>query len=373
MNGQANWSLATPFGLSVGGIWFAGHVQDVLDLGKGSILVASISGGVWRVDPAGVSIPLSDYWDNAETACFARSSDGRTIAVGCAANENRNGALWMADAANLNPWRSVEIPPDCRGIRGILVLGSRIVIAAEGGLWWSSTLNPSAVDWIVASNLPEGSCFSLAEGPDQTVVVTVQYQGIFFGEWMNNDFAMSASRISPQGIDPKRWGWCAIASCASDRHRLFGVGIDYDGNSNSYDRPQSILSSTDGGRTWERLSPLDTSNRQIVFDVFPWKDAYSQEGYALCLEVSPADPSIVVVGLSNGPLVSQDGGQHWFMYGDNAQYPGYRAEIHADIHRLRFSADGKALFIASDGGILRADVTPGSRYTDPGQSIYDIQ
>src|SRR5215831_17377343 len=94
----------------------------------------------------------ANNWDNADTTCLAFGPDGPYhIFAGCA-GYSRNGALWVTDPASVDPlnsWSNIPLPDSFRGINRILVLrrSRRVVVAAQGGVWWSPISAPMGYDW----------------------------------------------------------------------------------------------------------------------------------------------------------------------------------------------------------------------------------
>src|SRR6186997_178296 len=81
------WALASPFGILVDetrDVWYSGHVNDILELDTGGLLVGTETGGVWSVDPVSSTFPLSDEWSNPDINCLALGpDDARHVFAGC--------------------------------------------------------------------------------------------------------------------------------------------------------------------------------------------------------------------------------------------------------------------------------------------------
>jgi hypothetical protein len=178
---ELTWSLLNPFGIQVdpaGTTWHAGHVTDVLELHDGVLLVGSVNGGIWQVRSNGDAMPLSNQWSNADVACLAFGPDGFRDAPHVFVGTTRSigdASFWVNDPEASDPLSSwIEIPVDyMRGINKIIVFPSdrRVVMAAEGGMWWARipTLgqvrsNPQSYRWNQVTpdqGLPAGRCFDL--------------------------------------------------------------------------------------------------------------------------------------------------------------------------------------------------------------------
>ncbi len=84
-----------------------------------------------------------------------------------------------------------------------------------------------------------------------------------------------------------------------------------------YHGSQYVHRTTDGGRTWERVSPDLTAfppNRQMVSGWPITRDATGEEHYSTLyvIEVSPHSPDVIWAGANDGPVsVTMDGGDTW--------------------------------------------------------------
>ena len=344
--------MTTPFGIQIddaGQVWHSAYVRDTLQLDSDTILVAADRGGVWRVTSLGEAVPLSDRWDNPDVFCLALGQSGpKHVFAGSIAYKEK-GALWMTDPRARDPlaaWIKITIPNDARGVFRILVLRgqSRVVIATQRGLWSSPfppATNPFDYSFTqVTSGLPPigfDVWTDVAEGPDGTVVAAIERHGLVFGNWVSGRLQMLRATLPPT-VDGSRLGRTSIASSQSNRRSLFAVS--------GHDNISALLASTDGGRTWQTL------NTQVIDH--PGETVPSQAGNAgwhnQCIAVSPADARVVALGWRTGPFVSRDSGRTWQKY--NRDVP----HLHDDVDSLRFSADGRKLFIGTDGGVAVADV-----------------
>ncbi len=84
-----------------------------------------------------------------------------------------------------------------------------------------------------------------------------------------------------------------------------------------YHGSQYVHRTTDGGRTWEQISPDLTAfrpERQVVSGAPITRDITGEEHYSTLyvIEVSPHDPGEIWTGANDGPLhVTRDGGENW--------------------------------------------------------------
>ncbi len=84
-----------------------------------------------------------------------------------------------------------------------------------------------------------------------------------------------------------------------------------------YHGSQYVHRTTDGGKTWERISPDLTAfppERQMVSGGPITRDATGEEHYSVLyvIEASPHDPDVIWTGANDGPVyVTLDGGETW--------------------------------------------------------------
>jgi len=215
-----NWKQANPFGIlydESADAWHAGHVNDVLALDGGGIVVATDSGGVWSIDSGGAAVPLSDDWDSPNMNCLASDpGDARHIYAGTA-----DGALYETDTSATLPlsnWRHLTLPPGVWFSNvyriGVLEGTRRIVLACDNGVWWSKIPPaPSAkgnYKWKMAQGLPDGTYSGLALGPKDTIAVAAWganvgtgLYGIFHGDWSKaGDLVMSRATLTGNNEGP---------------------------------------------------------------------------------------------------------------------------------------------------------------------------
>jgi hypothetical protein len=212
-----NWEQANPLAIQIdegADVWHAGHVNDVLALDSGGIVVATDTGGVWSISSTGDALPLSDDWDDPDMQCLAFGPIGpRHIYAG-----SRNGALYETDTSatlTLLNWRQLTLPPGVGTIYRIRVFKGtrRIVLACANGVWWSPIPPaPSARGnyvWKMAQGLPAGTYSGLALGPNDTIAVAAWganlgtgLYGIFHGDWSAGDLVMSRATLTGNNEGP---------------------------------------------------------------------------------------------------------------------------------------------------------------------------
>jgi hypothetical protein len=207
-----NWLPANPFSILIDqgqDAWHAGHVNDVLALDTGAIVLGTDSGGVWLVEGNDNATPLSDGWDTPNIRCLAFGPDGPLHIFAGADNGKGYGqvvpysvALFETDTSTPFPllnWRSVPLTPvspegaNIGTIKRIVVLkqSRRIVLACSNGVFWSLIPTPgNAYNWQQVPDLPQGAYSGLAIGPNDRIVIaawgsdpSIGLCGIFYADW----------------------------------------------------------------------------------------------------------------------------------------------------------------------------------------------
>jgi hypothetical protein len=372
------WALANPWGIEMdtaSQAWNAGHVNDVLE-GSGAILAANNGGGVTLITDGGSATSLSHDWDSPDMNALAYGPDGSAhVFAGGKSTRTGLGALYVTNPALnaplLEPWVSVPIP-SIGEIRKILVLPDLryVVLATVNGIWWSSipARGNTTFSWQQASGLPvaDGAYWGLAGGLAQEhsrVVASAWYPdasrghyGIFYGEWTNGQnprLVMQRSVIPDPfqgGIDQTKM---VATSLAARGNVMYAVSSDAAGYI------LAVLSSVTSGREWKRVPAVlrdgsggpyrdpSTGNPATLRDFA----SFQGERWNNCIGVSATDPLTVAIGWLNGPFLSQDGGETFRHVNEG---PGG----HQDSHAILFTpTNGGRMYVASDGGVVMADVS----------------
>ncbi|MGA3092443.1 MAG: hypothetical protein ABSD75_27890 [Terriglobales bacterium] len=106
-----------------------------------------------------------------------------------------------------------------------------------------------------------------------------------------------------------------------------------------------VYSTPDGAQHWYPTNAPDFCSKQCYYDI--------------AIAASPTDSNTVYAGgIYNYPqsmqttvIGSTDGGNTWTLVG--ASTGSSRNLLHTDVHALTFSANGKTLYVANDGGIWK--------------------
>ncbi len=338
------WAQANPFAIQIdenADAWHAGHVNDVLALDSGGVVVGTESGGVWSIASTAAAIPLSDDWDNPDINCLAFGPDGpRHIYAGGSGLHETDTSAFLT----LLNWRSIPLPPRVSAVNRIAVLKGtrRIVLACNNGVWWSSIppapTSSGSYNWKQAQGLPDGGYSGLvAESSGDISAVEVAawgsnpatgLYGIFFGQWENNELRMRRAAIS--GVDATKMLRTSLAVCESDLRFMYAVGAGANGEI------FTVLGSTDGGRSWTPCSIPDAGNQG------DWNNN---------IAVHPTNPQLVALAWRSGPFISTNAGVNWQRFHTDKDNP----HLHADLHALYFDpADPsrQRLYVGSDGGVV---------------------
>lgn len=376
---RINWQLANPYGIAINpaiDAWHAGRVSDVLVNRGGGVIAAAPTGGVWVLHDTGAAYSVSQTWDNPDVECLAFGPDDENhIYAGCstASSPGATTVLYETDVSKklplVQPWKELAVPGGVGGVHQIAVLKKAriIVLACDGGIYWSSIPTPGgAYNWEQATGLPGGPFFGVAEGPRNTVVASgwradpaSGRYGIFYGALAPRDLKtseLSMKRAGIKGFDEKQMSTTSVASCQSQPNNLYALSMDDKGT------PNAVLRSTDGGKTWNGCGvPLDYPKTdlgpQTITNVKLVGNAASG-GRVHRINVSPVNPELVAFGLLNA-YYSADGGSSWKILG-GWDWQTKCPSLHSDVHAVCFDPNdetGQRMLVASDGGVaVTADI-----------------
>jgi hypothetical protein len=377
---MAHWTRPTYHGLLKGGdpnvddpnrAFNGGRIDDVLPVG-GTLLLASPYSSVWNTSDFS-DAPAFNFTEwfpkpNLTSLALGTQSDTHVFAGG--------DALYETDTTHAFPlanWKQVTIPPNAGTILRILVLKNsrRVVLACEGGLFWSGIPDTGgSYSWIQVldpNNVgkPWNIAFSgIAEGPNETVVAGIRgagdtlNSGFYHGRFNRHISGphrftrLDMTRSNTAGNNAPDWtqmGRISIASCAADRNLVFALTADFN-NATIY---RTVISS-DGGATWSNTGNLVVNNP--LNNGALWENGGISGGqgwYVNCIAVAPTkvdnDHITVAIGWSSGYFLSSDSGSTWTQIAESSS-----AHLHADVHGLTFDPtdlSSRTLYIASDGGL----------------------
>jgi len=361
-----NWALLTPYSIHNGTAWFSGRVTDVLLIGK-IIIVATSSGGIWKVDSSKTVMEgfdtrcLTDNWDEPNVQCLARGPDNdKQIYAGCEKTlryfELDNDNL-IASSVQLN------LPVSNPKIYRILIQKEtpRIIVATGAGLWWSPIpplrSDANAYSWTKAIGLPGDVISGLCDAGNHAIhagiygdgSATGDNFGIFKGVFQNSNLNFTRSKIKwRDGGDKQDMRRVTLASCANNPSVAF-ASISQSGNcphiSQSHDCFRGVLQYNGAQDQWE-----DILNQKHFAGVARDKQPLGQGTFNNSIAVAPDDANLVALGWQMGTFIlnpSVSPTEVTMLEDDKS---------HHDVHSLHFtkSENGEhTLYIGSDGGLLK--------------------
>ena len=143
----------------------------------------------------------------------------------------------------------------------------------------------------------------------------------------------------------------AIAVTPADANRIYMIA-----SASSNSAMLGFFRSNDAGETWSTMT--GTSPNLLGYSA-TGAAGNGQGWYDLCVDASPTNPDIAIVGGINVWKTS-DGGSNWTISG---HWLGTSPadEVHADVHGMTYS--GNELIVACDGGVYKS-TNDGSTYID---------
>ena len=387
---KLKWYLVNPYGIDMGdGSFHAGRTLDVLVTKGGGVIAASETGGVWLLPSRAAAIPLSRDWENPEVNCLAFGPGGEGHVYAGLKNIGGSTTLRETDTSKpmplrlIAPWKSITLPAAVGSIYQIAVVSSRIAIACDGGVYWSSI--PSAAGtytWTRAVGLPDGAFFSVAEAKGGGLIAgawgngeLTDRNGIFVGTWNSSvsgsptELTMHRAKIT--GIDSEFLYRVSIDSCVADRTRVYAMAVEKE-----YRVLDAVLRSDDGGETWRLTKPYYASDSGVhPKGTLLRSDLMGDEragGSMHRLKVSPVNPNTLTVSGLWG-YISRDAGDTWYPLADRP-LSGVKS-LHSDVHEVDFDPNdstGKSLVFASDGGVATS-TDLGNSWTDLNETYASLQ
>src|SRR5262249_10242324 len=76
---RLGWAPASDFAIArdpAKNAWLSGHVNAIIPVSDGAVLVGTQMGGVWAVMKTGQAFPHSNDWDNPDVTCLAGGPNG---------------------------------------------------------------------------------------------------------------------------------------------------------------------------------------------------------------------------------------------------------------------------------------------------------
>lgn len=364
------WNLHNAHGIlhsTDNGDYWAGRVNDFVELDQNGLLVAAEMGGIWWLTRS-VGVSLSKEWENPDMQCIAKGASNTSFfAGGYQANNPNLGALYITDNSAmpevLTRWHPVPLPAGIGSVNDILVVSERnlIVLATSSGIWSSpipTTPGGAGFSWSQATigSAQSATGFHQVElGVGGDILASQTYVGGAAG-----DVGLYFAPLGTEAVlnfQPARVIGVMAGSASviymdvyrSDRQTV------YADVTNQATCMGALVKSTDGGHTYTNLNALAWNDGNWDGMGARWVPT----GNWVCgrngipdraggIAVHPNDPNVVVVSGANGPYYSVDGGLTFKNYPINT--------MHQDQPEIKFSqyVTNRHL-VASDGGIAYCD------------------
>ena len=270
-------------------------------------------------------------------------------------------------------------PGNTGTINRAIAIGQRqiLLLACDLGVFVANIPQPGNEYFFTKIDGLFGQRFScVAEGPGASVVLGAwgndgkKHFGIFLGKWLGGVLSFTRASL-PDGLGPRMlrteiavfpgdsrqtmYALCTDSSLQTATTIKGVVQLDQFGNiewdNAGLDPILSVLTSIDGGQTWKPVGSAINGKPDLLFPFSPPPAVnfagLGQNGYNVCIGVSPFNPKFVAVGINNF-LVSVDGGDTWSLFRQEDSIP----HIHPDVHGLVFDPfDPSKLYVCNDGGL----------------------
>lgn len=315
------------------------------------IWAGSATGGVWRSTNGGANwfnYPFTEFMSLGVSDIQISKSNPNVIYVatgdmdGSSAAQNYYGIGIIKSTNNGETWEltSVSNALEDRRLFGkmfisptdpnvvVATTNSAILKTTDGGKNWVSKSNGFFIDLEQKpndANVLYASTFSYAQSG------TDIYKSTDMGDtWKKVKNIPNTIRTAIE-VTPKAPNM--VYAISAERNTM---------------RFHSYWVSEDAGENFESIYTISNGINLLGWNSNGKDMSKGQGQYDLALAVSPLNESEVFVGGINIWKSSSSGfswaiSAHW--YGDNA------AQVHADIHDLKYSPDGKTIYAAHDGGI----------------------
>jgi photosystem II stability/assembly factor-like uncharacterized protein len=348
---------------SVGPGNIGGRIRSILirPSDSNTILVCAVAGGIWKSTNGGNSwIPKTDDQNPLSIGCMINSGDtvyagtgegwGNIDAVygGGIYKSTDFGNSWTllpgTSGSNLLNFKNVmklAFDPDGNvyavtetfdysgGISHLQNNGG-LYISTDGGSSWSKISNTSITNYNIGCDVI----------PISSSIILFATQG--GGIYKTTDAGTNWSHIT-SGLPTSNIGRIALAQDPNSSNTIYAV-LESTSNSSGL---AGIYKSTDGGSTWNALTPpplLTSTGNKSYLDGQGWYDNV--------IAVDPYNSSNIYVG-GVDMMKSTNGGSSWFQltYWDTYYGTPY---VHADHHAITFDpSTANVVYDGDDGGIFK--------------------
>ncbi len=321
---------------------------DLRDNTSKTVWVAGVAGGIWKTTDITLSNPnwtlLNDKWTNLAVTGICQSPASTTTFYCCTGEAFYNGGAvqgvgvfkstdggvtWANLASSTGFTYCTKILCDASGN---VYLGTRSGLqrSTDGGTTWTNItptgLNSNIADFEISSTGRLHVSCGLSNTASGGYRFTSAPSTVTSSTWTS----ATTPFTFPSGSNTR----CELA-CSGNT--LYAAPSD----NNAYIR--QIHKSTDGGVTWTTTALTATNISDLN-----GTNTNSQAWYCIGLGIDPSNSNNVIVG--NLRLISStDGGATWTKIsewvGTSGQY------VHADIQNITWADNGNKLLIGCDGGI----------------------
>jgi photosystem II stability/assembly factor-like uncharacterized protein len=329
------------------------------------------SGGVFKSDQGGQNAswrPVMDFADAIPTGALAVDPSNPDIVYAGTGEPTMEltksygapsfagvGVMKSIDAGET--WRRLPWPVNSSAIHTIIVdpRSSNVVFAAardglyrtgDGGESWTKVQSGIITDVAFREDNPD-IIFSAVGGDDGPGI-----NGLYRST--NGGQRFSFSKIASNWPKADSTGRTELATTPADPNLLLAFVMRSRDMSSGDNDFLGVMKSTNNGDNWQRIH----SNLPSSF-------TSGQGFYNLCAAISPTDPNLVVTG-GFEVYKSVNGATSW------SRVTNGNSPVHVDQHVLRFTDDGKYLYLGNDGGVYRS-ANGGSSWSALGDNLETIQ
>ncbi|MBE0642884.1 MAG: T9SS type A sorting domain-containing protein [Bacteroidetes bacterium] len=335
------------------------------------VYAGGASGGVFKSDQGGQGgswRPVMDYADAIPVGALAVDpSNPDVVYAGTgeptmeltksygAPSYSGVGVMKSTDAGET--WRRLPWPTSSSAIHAIIVdpRNSGLVFAAtrdglyrsaDAGESWARVQSGVVTDVVFREDNPD--IVIAAIGNDNGGSLNGIYRSTNGGQ------RFSWAKVAGNWPLPDSTGRIELATTPANPNLLMAFVMRSRDTQSGENDFLAVMKSTDNGDNWQRVQ----SN-------LPSDYTSGQGFYNLCAAISPVDPNLIVTG-GFEVYKSTTGGTSW------SRVTNGNSPVHVDQHVLRFTEDGKYLYLGNDGGAYRS-ANGGSSWTPLGDGLETIQ
>ena len=352
--------------LAAADVYHGGRVVDVVFTGT-SMLAAAERSGVWLVAMGGEAAGLSVAWANTDVQTLSPGVTPTHYYAGCSLEyfADTSELLYETNRAASTPlaapWRAIRVPGGITQIWDIVVIGARIVLATDRGIYWSPVPPPGgAYAWAAADGTAGTAFFSLCRSSGGKVLAgAFGAKPIHVGRWLlasptdpTVSLSFEPAKVpAPVAAVMRR---TTVDACRKGGYaRAYALGFAGDGT------PSTLAVSNDGGLTWAAAkgklaypTAPKLSGPALISNTLLTGDG-TAGGTIHRVTVSAVEPDLVAFGNIHG-YFSRNRGDDFEPIGGWPELGGIEPQLHDDVHVVAFDPGdptGRRVVLASDGGL----------------------